>query len=99
MALSNPPLMRRDEGQGSNVCTLFKGTQKNNDAMEILDVLGIQAAISFFSSMAGMAVYMYIFCPNRRCCNMSRVRNACEQQQSNYLDDSRNRKTEDFKHG
>lgn len=36
--------------------------------------IGLQATVSFVSSLAGMALYMKMFCPNGRCCHTSEVR-------------------------
>lgn len=42
------------------------------------DELGLQAAVCFTSSLAGMAVYMKLYCPNGRCCHTSDVRSLLE---------------------
>jgi hypothetical protein len=52
--------------------------------MEPLETLGLQAAVSFFSSLSGMAVYMYCYCPNHRCCQFSTVRKTLEKDRSYY---------------
>jgi len=43
-----------------------------------LEQLTFQSLTGFLSSIAGMAVYMYMFCPNRRCCHTSEVRELLE---------------------
>jgi len=42
------------------------------------DLLGAQALISFLSTFAGVGVLLYLWCPNRRCCQTSRIRDVCE---------------------
>jgi len=46
--------------------------------MEPLESLTLQAAVNFFSSMAGMAVFMYMYCPNHRCCRTTDIRSLLE---------------------
>jgi len=77
-AYANPPLRRRGR-QGPKPRILFKArTPPLCIVIESVPTLGFQASISFFSSMAGMAVYMWFYCPNRRCCRTSEVRSLLE---------------------
>lgn len=46
--------------------------------------LTLQAVITFLSSMAGMAVYVYFWCPNHRCCQFKNMRTCLEKDRSYY---------------
>ena len=93
--LSTPPLRRRDGGQGPSECEILKGTQTHFTFIMELESVTLQGLISFFSSMGGMAVFWFLWCPNKRCCQSERVRNACEGDKKTYEAQKRNRFSED----
>ena len=61
--------------------------------MEPFESLGLQAFVSFTSSLVGMAVYMYMFCPNHRCCHTTEVRALleCKKKVKSLESDNENR--------
>ena len=63
------------------------------------ETLTIQAIITFLSSMGGMTVYLWLWCPNHRCCRFSDVRSRLENDTRCFLPPQQKEKSEDLENG